>query len=236
MSEPHGYARRNLDHSSLTHSDDLFLVVDLQRDFCPGGALPVRDGDLIVPLINQLAARFDHVVLTQDWHPQGHHSFASSYPDRVPFDQITVEYGLQTLWPDHCVQGTEGAEFHPELQIPHAEAVLRKGYHRGIDSYSAFVENDKQTPTGLTGYLRERSFRRIFLAGLAYDYCVRYSAVDAARAGFEAVVVRDACRAIGPVAETEQEFAAAGVREIQSSEVLKAPVRADSRHLQTVSS
>src|SRR5271163_2112115 len=152
--------------------DDLLLVIDVQRDFCPGGALAVPGGDAVVPLINRLASRFEHIVCTQDWHPHGHRSFASAHPGKAPFDQATVEYGLQTLWPDHCVQGTPGADFHPDLKIPHAELILRKGFRREIDSYSAFFENDRQTPTGLAGYLRERGLTRLFLVGLATDFCV----------------------------------------------------------------
>lgn len=175
---------------------DVLLVVDVQNDFCQGGALAVPGGDEVVEPINSLAERFRHVVLTQDWHPAGHLSFASSHPDRKPLDTITLAYGPQILWPDHCVQGTFGAEFHPTLRVPHAELVLRKGYDRAIDSYSAFYENDHQTPTGLGGYLRERGLTRVFIAGLAFDFCVRYSAEDARRAGLGAVVVEDACRGI----------------------------------------
>jgi nicotinamidase/pyrazinamidase len=194
---------------------DVLLVVDVQNDFCPGGQLPVPRGDEIVPLVNALAERFKHVVLTQDWHPPGHLSFASAHPGRKPYETIMVAYGPQILWPDHCVQGTSGADFHPALSIPRAELVLRKGYHREIDSYSAFYENDRRTHTGLAGYLRERGFRRVFLAGLAFDFCVRYSAEDAVREGFEAVVIEDACRGIdveGSVAATRQNFAALAVR------------------------
>jgi nicotinamidase/pyrazinamidase len=175
---------------------DILLLVDIQNDFCPTGALAVPRGDEVVPVINRLAERFVHVVLTQDWHPRGHQSFASSHPGHKPYDTITMSYGPQILWPDHCVQGTAGAEFHKDLQITHAELVLRKGYHLNIDSYSAFFENDRRTHTGLTGYLRERGFRRVFMAGLAFDFCVRYSAEDARRQGFEAVVIEDACRGI----------------------------------------
>jgi nicotinamidase/pyrazinamidase len=175
---------------------DVLLVVDVQNDFCPGGALAVPGGDEVVPVINRLAGRFSHVVLTQDWHPRGHLSFASSHPGKQPYQTTTVAYGPQVLWPDHCVQGTRGAAFRDDLAIPHAELVLRKGYHRTIDSYSAFYENDRATRTGLTGYLRERGFRRVFLAGLAFDFCVRYSAEDAHREGFAATVIEDACRGI----------------------------------------
>lgn len=189
---------------------DVLLVVDIQNDFCPSGALAVPRGDEVVPLINQLAQRFEHVVLTQDWHPRGHQSFASTHPGRKPYDTITVAYGQQILWPDHCVQGTAGAEFHRDLLIPHAELVLRKGYHRDIDSYSAFFENDRKTHTGLSGYLREREFSRVFMAGLALDFCVRYSAEDARREGFEVVVIEDACRGIdvdGSMAATRRVLA-----------------------------
>lgn len=189
---------------------DVLLVVDVQYDFCPDGALAVPDGDLVVAPINRLARRFAHVVLTQDWHPAGHLSFASSHLGRKPYDTVELGYGTQILWPDHCVQGSHGAELCRTLDIPHAELILRKGYAREIDSYSAFFENDRSTPTGLAGYLRERGFARVFLAGLAYDFCVRYSAEDAMRQGFEAVVIDDACRAIdvaGSVDETRKSFA-----------------------------
>jgi nicotinamidase/pyrazinamidase len=175
---------------------DVLLVVDIQNDFCPGGRLAVPGGDEVVPLVNALARRFQHVVLTQDWHPPDHRSFASVHPGRQPYDVIEVSYGSQVLWPDHCVQGTPGAEFHQGLQIPHAELVLRKGHHREIDSYSTLYENDRRTPTGLCGYLRERGLNRTFLAGLAFDFCVRYSAEDARREGFDVVVIEDACRGI----------------------------------------
>jgi nicotinamidase/pyrazinamidase len=197
------------------HDRDVLLVVDIQNDFCPGGALAVPRGGEVVPIINRVAQRFEHVVLTQDWHPAGHQSFASSHAGRKPYETIEVVYGAQILWPDHCVQDTPGAEFHKELQIPHAELVLRKGYHRDIDSYSAFYENDRTTHTGLAGYLRERGLRRVFVAGLAFDFCVRYSTEDAHREGFEVVVIEDACRGIdvgGSVAATRQALAALGVR------------------------
>ena len=203
-------------------NDDLFLIIDVQLDFCPGGQLAVPGGDSVVPQINRLASYFEHIVVTQDWHPATHTSFASNHPGTQPFDQIILEYGPQTLWPDHCVQGTEGADFHPGLEITRAELILRKGFRPAIDSYSAFLENDKRTATGLAGYLRERDFRRIFLAGLAYDYCVRFSAVDAMHLGFEAVVISDACRPIGTIAETEEEFAKVGVKQITTAELLAA--------------
>lgn len=193
---------------------DVLLVVDLQNDFCPGGKLAVPKGDDVVPVINRLAARFRHVVLTQDWHPEGHLSFASSHPGKQPYDTIEVSYGKQVLWPDHCVQGTPGAAFRDDLDIPHAQLILRKGYHRAIDSYSAFYENDRITRTGLTGYLRERGLRRVFLAGLAFDFCVRYSAEESHREGFETIVVEDACRGIdvgGSIATTRDALAVLAV-------------------------
>ena len=193
---------------------DLLLIVDVQNDFCPGGALAVPQGDEIVPVVNRLARRFAHVVMTQDWHPPGHRSFASAHPGRQPFETIELEYGGQTLWPDHCVQGTEGAEFHPGLAVPQVELIIRKGYRPGIDSYSAFRENDRRTPTGLAGYLRERGFERITICGLALDYCVFFSAVDAREAGFEVAVALDACRGIdldGSLARALAEMRAAGV-------------------------
>jgi nicotinamidase/pyrazinamidase len=189
---------------------DILLVVDVQNDFCPGGKLAVPHGEEVVPLVNRLGDRFQHVVLTQDWHPPGHRSFASTHPGRQPFETVAFPYGLQVLWPDHCVQATPGAEFHAQLKIPHAELIIRKGYRRDIDSYSAFYENDHETPTGLAGYLRERSFTRVFLAGLALDFCVRYSAEDAHRCGFRVVVVEDACRGIdvgGSMVSARQAFA-----------------------------
>jgi nicotinamidase/pyrazinamidase len=194
---------------------DMFIVVDVQNDFCPGGALPVPHGDEVVQPINALARHFPHVVLTQDWHPRGHLSFASSHAGSQPYQTMTVAYGQQVLWPDHCVQGTPGAAFRDDLDIPHAELVLRKGYHRAIDSYSAFYENDRTTRTGLSGYLGERGFRRVFLAGLALDFCVRYSAEDARREGFDVIVIDDACRGIdidGSVAATRAMFDAHGIR------------------------
>jgi len=201
---------------------DVLLVVDIQNDFCPGGRLPVPDGGDVVPVTNRLARRFPHVVLTQDWHPPGHESFASTHPGRKPYDAVTVAYGTQVLWPDHCVQGSPGAAFRADLDVPHAELILRKGFRKAIDSYSAFKENDHQTPTGLAGYLRERGFRRVFLVGLALDFCVRYSAEDAVSEGFEAIVVEDACRGIdvdGSVAATRSSFARHGVAGILADAV-----------------
>jgi nicotinamidase/pyrazinamidase len=175
---------------------DVLIVTDPQRDFCPGGALAVPQGDAIMPVVNHLARHFAHVVITQDWHPPDHTSFASAHVDRAPFDMVELDYGAQTLWPDHCVQGTPGASFHPDLDIPHAELIIRKGFHRTIDSYSAFRENDRTTPTGLAGYLRERGFERVTLCGLATDFCVFYSAIDAKEAGFAVTVDLEASRAI----------------------------------------
>ncbi len=199
---------------------DVLLVIDVQNDFCPGGALAVPDGDAVVPVINRLAGGFEHVLLTQDWHPAGHTSFASSHPGRHPFETIEVAYGAQTLWPDHCVQGSTGAAFHRDLEATRAELIIRKGYDRAIDSYSAFYENDRTTATGLTGYLRTRGFERVFLAGLATDFCVAYSATDAAREGFAVVVIEDACRAIdldGSLAAAKAQMSEAGASLVPSS-------------------
>lgn len=204
------------------HSGDVLIVIDVQVDFCPGGALAVPGGDEVVLVIARVAERFEHVVLTQDWHTPDHYSFASAHAEKKPYEQIELSYGAQTLWPDHCVQGTGGAEFHSELKLTRAELIVRKGFHRTIDSYSAFFENDRATATGLGGYLKERGFQRVFLAGLAYDFCVGYSALDARRLGFEAVVLKDACRAIdlnGSAAAMEREFAAAGVQVMNTGEM-----------------
>jgi nicotinamidase/pyrazinamidase len=205
-----------------TGDNDVLLVVDVQNDFCPGGRLAVPEGDQVVPPINRIAARFRHVVLTQDWHPAGHLSFASSHPGRRPYETIDAAYGAQILWPDHCIQDTPGARFREDLSTPHAELVLRKGFRRAIDSYSAFYENDRRTPTGLAGYLRERGLVRIFLVGLAFDFCVRYSAEDARREGFTVVTIEDACRAIdvdGSVAATRRSLAALEVTSIRGEDV-----------------
>jgi nicotinamidase/pyrazinamidase len=201
--------------------DDVLLVVDVQNGFVPGGALPVDDGHAVVPVVNRLARAFEHVVLTQDWHPPGHASFASTH-GKEPFSTVRLHYGEQVLWPDHCVQGTWDAEFHPELNIAHVQLIIRKGHRRGIDSYSAFYEADGATPTGLAGYLRERGLRRVFLAGLATDFCVAWSAIDALRAGFPALVIDDACRGIdtgGSLARAWADMEAAGVQRIQSSDI-----------------
>jgi nicotinamidase/pyrazinamidase len=195
-------------------SSEALVVIDVQNDFCPGGALAVADGDAILPHVNALISRFDHVVLTQDWHPAGHSSFASSHAGKAPFDMVTMAYGSQTLWPDHCVQGTAGADFHPGLVWTEAEMVIRKGFRPEIDSYSAFFENDHATPTGLAGYLRERGITKVTLCGLATDFCVAFSAVDAVASGFETAVVLAACRGIdlgGSLAVMTDKMKAAGV-------------------------
>ncbi len=195
---------------------DALLVIDMQVDFLPGGPLPVREGDALPPGINALARLFDHVILTQDWHPAGHISFSSAHPGKQPFvDTVETPYGTQSLWPDHCVQGSPGAALAPGLDIPHAELILRKGFRRGIDSYSAFVENDKHTRTGLCGFLRERELKRLFFVGLAFDFCVGFSALDAARLGFEAVVLSDLTRAVdlpGTVEQTREHLGEHNVR------------------------
>jgi nicotinamidase/pyrazinamidase len=201
---------------------DVLLVIDVQNDFCPGGALAVPLGDEVIAPIHRVAPHFEHIILTQDWHPSNHFSFAASHPGKQPYDSIELDFGTQTLWPSHCVQGTRGAEFHPALRLTKAELILRKGFRPRIDSYSAFFENDRTTPTGLAGYLKERGLRRVFLAGLAYDYCVGYSALDARRLGLPAFVLRDACRAIdlnGSVAAIEAEFGVAGVSLVNSADI-----------------
>jgi nicotinamidase/pyrazinamidase len=202
---------------------DVLIVVDVQNDFCPGGALAVKNGDAVIAPIHRIAPRFQHVILIQDWHPEHHSSFASSHPGKHPFEQIEMTYGPQTLWPDHCIQASKGAEFHPGLHLPQAELILRKGFDPEIDSYSAFFENDRTTPTGLAGYLADRGLTRIFLAGLAYDYCVGYSALDARGLGLPVVVFRDACRAIdlnGSAAAIEEEMIRAGVHIIDTAFLL----------------
>jgi nicotinamidase-related amidase len=202
---------------------DALIVVDVQNDFCPGGTLAVPEGDAVIPVIQQVAARFEHIVLTQDWHPKGHCSFASSYPGKKLGDFVPAGGEEQRLWPDHCVQGTPGAEIHPELKLERAELILRKGFRREVDSYSAFFENDHRTPTGLAGYCRERGLARMFFVGLAYDFCVGFSALDARGCGFEAVVIEDACRAIdveGSTAKMTAELARVGVRVAGAESVL----------------
>jgi nicotinamidase/pyrazinamidase len=201
---------------------DVLLVIDVQNDFCENGSLEVPDGDAVVSLINNAARAFTNVVLTQDWHPAGHSSFASSHPGRRPYDSVTMEYGDQTLWPDHCVWSTRGADFHPGLDIPHATLILRKGFRRAVDSYSAFFENDHKTETGLRGYLRERDLRRVFIAGLALDFCVRFSVEDAAEVGFETILVEDACRAVdigGSRAKALQRFTELGIERMPARQL-----------------
>ena len=195
--QDHAIAPRTIEGMALElHATDALLVIDMQIDFMPGGALAVADGDAIIPGVNTLASQFDHVILTQDWHPRGHISFASTHGKQPFVETVEAGYGTQTLWPDHCVQGTRGAEIHPGIAIPQAELILRKGFRTGIDSYSAFLENDHTTPTGLAGYLRERGLTRLFFVGLAYDFCVGSSAVDGAELGFECVVIEDLSRAV----------------------------------------
>ena len=201
---------------------DVLLVVDVQNCFVPGGTLPVNGGEQIVPLINRLAKAFEHVVPTQDWHTPGHVSFASSHPGKKPFETVSLPYGTQVLWPDHCVQGTPDANLHPALSVPHAELVIRKGYRKQMDSYSAFYEADGKTPTGLTGYLRDRGLKKVFLVGLATDFCVAWSALDARKAGFEAAVIEDATRGIdagGSLAKAWQDMTGAGVQRLNSSAI-----------------
>lgn len=203
-------------------SDDLFLVVDLQHDFLPGGKLAVAGGDEIVIPINRLGRRFENVGMTQDWHPRGHISFASSHAGAKPFEIMELPYGPQVLWPDHCVWDTHGAEFSADIELPHTQLVIRKGYHEVVDSYSGFQEADRKTKTGLEGYLRERKFKRLFIAGLATDFCVNWTAVDSARAGFETYVIEDACRAIdtsGSLAQAWADMYAAGVKRIVAGDI-----------------
>lgn len=200
--------------SAADLSKTAFLIIDVQKDFCPGGALAVADGDAVVPVINRIAGVFGARVLTQDWHPADHLSFAEQHPGAEPFSTTEMPYGTQVLWPTHCVQGTDGAWMHPDLVTQTADLVIRKGFRRAIDSYSAFFENDHETPTGLAGYLRERGFESVALAGLATDFCVRFSAVDAAKLGFRTTVIEDACRAIdldGSLAAARAEMAEHGV-------------------------
>ncbi len=202
--------------------DDVLLAIDVQRDFLPGGALAVPDGAAVVPVINRLGTHFGHVLLTQDWHPVDHVSFAANHPSSEAFETIELPYGRQVLWPIHCVQGTDGAGLAPGLELPQAELIIRKGFRRAVDSYSAFTEADRRTPTGLAGYLRERGLRRLFLTGLATDFCVAWSAQDGRTAGFEVYVVEDACRAIDAQGSLGQAWRAmhdAGVQRIGSADL-----------------
>lgn len=208
---------------TIDDTTDALLVIDVQNDFCPKGALAVPKGDEVVPVVNRLIPRFAHVLLTQDWHPPGHRSFASAHAGKRPFETTELSYGTQVLWPDHCVQGTEGADFRRDLQYGKAELIIRKGFRLEINSYSAFFENDRRTPTGLSGYLRTRGFKRLFMAGLATDFCVNYSAVDGAALGFEVVVLEDGCRAIdlaGSLAAAKDAMTKAGVTLATSGAVL----------------
>ncbi|HUL92596.1 MAG TPA: bifunctional nicotinamidase/pyrazinamidase [Burkholderiales bacterium] len=201
---------------------DALIVVDVQNDFCPGGRLAVQKGDEVVPAVNELAKRFENVVLTQDWHPAGHRSFATSHPGTKPFDSIRLAYGEQVLWPDHCLQGSDGAALHKDLAVPHAQLVVRKGWRREVDSYSAFLEADRKSRTGLEGYLDERGIKRVFVCGLATDFCVAWTALDALRFKFESVVIEDACRAIdmqGSLAAAWDRMKKAGVARVQSGDL-----------------
>lgn len=198
------------------------LIIDLQNDFCPGGALAVPDGDRIVPVVNRLIRTFDRVILTQDWHPSGHHSFASSHDGREPYESVRLDYGLQTLWPDHCIRGTPGAGFHPDLDVDSAQTIIRKGFRKRIDSYSAFFENDRQTRTGLKGYLRERGIAELYVCGLAADFCVKWSVLDGLREGFEVNVIGDAVRGIdldGSLDKAWTEMRQAGAKVLTSEEL-----------------
>ena len=200
---------------------DALIVVDVQNDFCPGGRLAVQKGDEVVPAVNALAQRFANVVLTQDWHPPGHQSFATSHPGRKPFDSIKLPYGEQVLWPDHCVQGSDGAALHKDLSVPQAQLLIRKGYNKDVDSYSAFLEADRKTRTGLEGYLEERGIKRVFVCGLATDFCVAWTALDARKLGFAAAVIEDACRAIdnqGSLAAAWEKITKAGVTRLHSGD------------------
>ena len=204
------------------NSSDALLVVDIQYDFLPGGNLGVKDGDAVIQPINALGEKFANVAMTQDWHPRGHISFASNHEGSAPFEIIELPYGPQILWPDHCVWDTHGAAFSSELHLPHAQFVIRKGYHEIVDSYSGFQEADRKTKTGLEGYLRERGFKRLFIAGLATDFCVHWTAVDARAAGFETYVIEDASRAIdtrGSLDGAWKAMTAAGVRRITSDDI-----------------
>ncbi len=206
----------------MNSDSDVLIVIDVQNDFCAGGALAVPGGEDVVDPANRLGRRFANVVLTQDWHPAGHRSFASSHAGKAPFETTDMPYGPQVLWPDHCVQGTGGASFHRDLDIPHAALVVRKGFCAEIDSYSAFFENDHETKTGLGGYLRERGLSRVYLCGLATDFCVQFSALDARQQGFATFLIEDACRAIdldGSLDAALAAMAGAGVGFIQSNEL-----------------
>ena len=204
--------------------DDVLAVIDVQNCFVPGGTLPVPEGDKIIPIINSLGGTFRHVVITQDWHTPGHISFASSHPGKQPFETVQLPYGTQVLWPDHGIQGTPDADLHKDLKIPHAELIIRKGYRQHIDSYSAFLEADRTTMTGLTGYLRERGLKRAYFVGLATDFCVAWSALDGRKAGFEAIVIEDATRGIdagGSMGKAWADMSSAGVTRLQSAQIAR---------------
>ena len=204
------------------NQDAVLIVVDVQNGFMPGGGLPVPRGDEVVPVINRLGKLFGNVVITQDWHPAGHASFASSYTGSAPYDMMTMPYGPQVLWPDHCVQGTHDAALHADLHLPHAQLIIRKGFHPQVDSYSAFMEADRTTTTGLAAYLQARGLRKAYVCGLATDFCVTWTALDARAAGFDAVVIEDACRAIdlnGSLAQAWKDLQAAGVQRLQSNDI-----------------
>lgn len=220
---PEANRQRNSGDGAIPVGDcDVLIVVDVQYSFLPGGSLAVPDGDSILPPVNRIAQGFRNVVLTQDWHPADHLSFASQHPGRKPLETVRMAYGEQVLWPDHCVQGTEGAQLAKDLDIPHAQLVIRKGYNKGIDSYSAFYEADRKTPTGLGGYLKQRGLQKVFVVGLATDFCVAWTAMDARKEGFETFVIEDACRGIdaqGSLAKAWNDMKAAGVKRIMSGDL-----------------
>lgn len=204
------------------NQDAVLIVVDVQNGFMPGGGLPVPRGDEVVPVVNRLGKLFSNVVITQDWHPAGHASFASSHKGSAPYDMMITPYGPQVLWPDHCVQGTHDAALHKDLQLPQAQLIIRKGFHPQVDSYSAFMEADRTTTTGLAAYLQARGLRKAYVCGLATDFCVAWTALDARAAGFEAAVIEDACRAIdlnGSLAQAWKDLQAAGVQRLQSNDI-----------------
>lgn len=199
------------------------LVIDIQNDFCPGGALAVPNGDSIIPTVNQLIEKFDHIIQTQDWHPEGHHSFASSHANKNPYDSIELDYGTQVLWPNHCIQGTKGAEFHPDLNTLKTQVIIRKGFRKEIDSYSTFFENDQKTSTGLTGYLKQRGITELYAVGLATDFCVKWSVLDGINEGFSMHIIKDAVQGIdlnGSLDEAWDEMNIAGVNITSSTDLL----------------
>ena len=216
-----GVSSRAADKIAINKDTDVFLIIDVQNCFMPGGSLPVPDGNNIVALVNDLAGKFKNVVMTQDWHPAGHISFASTHKKEV-FTTMEMIYGTQVMWPDHCIQGSADGELHKGLNIPHAQLIIRKGYNANVDGYSAFLDLDGKTHTGLDGYLKGRGIKRVFLAGLATDFCVMWSATDARKLGFEAAVIEDACRHIdvgGSLAAAWKKMAEAGVKRIQSTDI-----------------